>query len=214
MTGSPAWLRGFSKSDCCNGEQRLERRPPLVLGASHDHLTDDRQPVVGHEHVLGAAEADAFGAELARLRRILRRVRVRPDAQPASLVGPPEDGLGNARPSGRDTRHPSGDDAPAAAVDRDHVSSANTRPSITAFPRSSRSVRVATGHGRLAHPAGDNRRVRRHPAVRGKDAARPDEAVDVVRRRLPAHEDDVVLVAAALLRRVRVEYDGAGRRAG
>src|SRR5207249_10605985 len=35
---------------------------PIFLG--HDHLLHDRQPVLRHEHVLGAAEADALCAEL------------------------------------------------------------------------------------------------------------------------------------------------------
>ena len=163
--------------------------------------------------MLGAAEADALGAELTRLRRILRRVRVRPHAQPAGLVGPREDGLEVLVHPRRDERHPPGDDAPAAAVDRDHVSLGELAP-VDHRRSLLEPERVATGHGRLAHPAGDDGRVRGHPAVRGQDAARPDEAVDVVRRRLPAHEDDVFPVAAALLRRVRVEDDGAGRRAG
>ena len=59
-------------------QEPVERRAPLVLARRHDHLADDGQAVVGHEHVLGAAEADALGAELARLRGVLGRVRVRP----------------------------------------------------------------------------------------------------------------------------------------
>ena len=50
--------------------------------------------------------------------------------------------------------------------------------------------------------------------MRGEDALRRDQAVDVVRARLPADEDDVLPFAAACLRRVRVEDDPAGRRSG
>ena len=129
-----------------------------------------------------------------------------------SLVGPREDGLEVLVHPRRDERHRARDDAPAAAVDRQHVSFGELAPVDHRRSRLERE-RVAAGHGRLAHPACDDGRVGRHAAVRGQDAARPDEAVDVVRRRLPPHEDDVFPVAAALLGRVRVEDDAAGRRA-
>ena len=62
----------------------------------HDHRADERQPVLGHEHVLRPAEADALGAELARLGRVLGRVRVR-----AHLAGgaprPPSRGSSGSR---------------------------------------------------------------------------------------------------------------------
>ena len=73
--------------------------------------------------------------------------------------------------------------------------------------------RVAPRDAGLAHPAGDDGRVRGHPAVRGEDAAGVDEPVDVVRRRLPADEDDVLARAPLLLGEVGVEHDRARRRA-
>ena len=71
---------------------------------------DEREALLGHEHVLGPAEADALGAELARLRRVLGRVRVRAHLQPADLVGPAEDGLEVLVDLGRDERHLADDD--------------------------------------------------------------------------------------------------------
>ncbi len=73
---------------------------------------------------------------------------------------------------------------------------------------------LAAGDARLAHPARDDRGVRRHPAVRGEDALRLDEAVDVVGRRLPADEDHRLAGLAALLGAVGVEHDLPGRGAG
>ena len=67
---------------------------------------------------------------------------------------------------------------------------------------------------RLAEPARDERRVRGDAAVRGEDALRRDQAVDVVRARLPAHEDDVLALPAARLRGVRIEDGTAGRGTG
>ena len=71
--------------------------------------------------------------------------------------------------------------------------------------------RLAPGHARLPHPPRDDGRVRGHAAVRREDAARLDQPVDVVRRRLPADEDHVLALAAALLGRVGVEHDRARR---
>ena len=87
-------------------EQPVERAAPLVLARGHDHLADDREPVLGHEHVLGAAEADALGAELARLGRVLGRVRVRAHLQAPHVVGPAEDRLEVLVDLRRDERRP------------------------------------------------------------------------------------------------------------
>ncbi len=73
--------------------------------------------------------------------------------------------------------------------------------------------RLAAGHAGLAHPARDDRGVRRHAAVGREDAARLDDPVDVVRRRLRADEDDGLARASLLLRAVGVENDLAGRGA-
>ena len=93
MTGKPAIASKIpSKSDCCIGSSRSSAARRAGLVARQDHLLHDGQPVLRHEHVLGAAEADALGAELARLRRVLGCVRVRAHAQPPQVVGPAEDG--------------------------------------------------------------------------------------------------------------------------
>ena len=49
--------------------------------------------------------------------------------------------------------------------------------------------------------------------MRGQDPGRLDQAVDVVRRRLPAHEDHVLARLAAFSGCIRVEHDLAGGRA-
>ena len=54
----------------------------------HDHLAHRVDPVALEEHMLGAAQPNAFGAELARHARIVRRVGVGAHAQLAELVGP------------------------------------------------------------------------------------------------------------------------------
>ena len=48
-------------------EQPFEHPTALVLGRGEDHLPHDREALLGHEHVLGPAEADPLGTELPRL---------------------------------------------------------------------------------------------------------------------------------------------------
>ena len=104
VTGSPAIASKIpSKSACCIGSRRVERGAALGLGLRQDHLADDREPVVGHEHVLGPAEPDALGAVLARARRVGRRVGVGMHAERAQLVCPLQDHA-RARDSARARR--------------------------------------------------------------------------------------------------------------
>ena len=59
-------LHGLEESGevgALHGEQFLEGGAAVLLGAGHDHGAHEGQTVLGEEHVLGAAEADAFGAE-------------------------------------------------------------------------------------------------------------------------------------------------------
>src|SRR5204863_7239793 len=59
------------------------------------HLAHHWQPVLTKEHVLGTAQADAFGTELAGLLGVVPRVGVGPHRELAlaNLVGPAEDGV-------------------------------------------------------------------------------------------------------------------------
>ena len=97
------------------------------------------------------------------------------------------------------------------------VSWSPSRSSTLADPERARGhvdrERLAPGDAGLPHPAGDDGRVRGHPAVRGEDAAGVDQPVDVVRRRLPADEDHVLARAPLLLGEVGVEHDRARGRA-
>ena len=104
-----------------DGQEQVERRPACRFVGGEDHLLDDREPIGRHEHVLRAAEPDALGAELARLRGVGWRVGVRTDAQATGVVGPPEDGLEVLVDRGWDERHRADDHATRAAVDRQQV---------------------------------------------------------------------------------------------
>ncbi len=218
MTGRPAIASKIpSKSLCWRGSSfSSARRRSSSLDAMIMSRTSG-QAVVGHEHVLGAAEADALGAELARLGRVLGRVRVRAHLEAAHLVGPAEDRLEVLVDLRRHERDGAEDDASGAAVDREQVVFAE----VVAVERGFLRLRVdrerlAPGDARLAHPAGDDRSVRGHAAVRREDPLGGDHPVDVVRGRLPADEDHVVAGRAALGGGVGVEHDlpgcGSGRR--
>ena len=75
----------------------------------------------GHEHVLGPAEPDALGAELARPARVLRRVGVGAHAERAQLVAPAEHRLEARVDVGRHQRHVVERDLAGRAVDGDQV---------------------------------------------------------------------------------------------
>ena len=185
-----------------------QRLAPLVLSRGHDHLPDERQPVFDHEHVLGAAEPDPLGAELARLGGVRRRVGVRAHLQPADVVGPAEQELEVLVDLRRDEVDRAEDDLPRSAVDRDHVSLCEV---VGAQPRLPLFVvdrePVAGRHARLPHPARDDRGVRGEAAYRGQNPLRLDHAVEVVGARLLPHEDDGLSGPASLLGRVRIEDD-------
>ena len=71
-------------------QQLIERLLAFREVRREDHALDDRQALLLHEHVLGAAEADALRAEGDGALRVARVVRVGPDAERARLVGPAE----------------------------------------------------------------------------------------------------------------------------
>jgi hypothetical protein len=68
----------------------LQRVHASLAVAGHDHLLHHRQALFLEEHVLGAAQADALGAEAAGALGVARVVGVGPHAQAADLVGPLE----------------------------------------------------------------------------------------------------------------------------
>ena len=126
-----------------------------------------------------------FGAELPRLGGVLWRVRVCPHAQAAHPVRPAEERLEALVDLRRDERDLADDHVAGAAVDREQVAFgqlmlADADPARAHVDRE----RFAAGDAGLAHPPGHDRRVGGHAAVRRQDAARLDDAVDVVGGRL------------------------------
>ena len=72
--------------------QDLGQRPASArLGVGADHLAHGEDAVLVEEHVLGAAQPDAFGAERAGLAGIVGGVGIGPHTQAPHLVGPAHD---------------------------------------------------------------------------------------------------------------------------
>ena len=81
-------LEQFGEVAALHRQQLGERRAAALLVVGEDHLAHRADAVGIEEHVLGAAEADAFGAELERDARVVRRVGIGAHLQLAHLVGP------------------------------------------------------------------------------------------------------------------------------
>ena len=130
--------------------------------------------------MLGATEADPFGAELARPARIRRNVGVRPHAQPAPRIRPRHqlvefladlrcDELGGAED------HPAG-----RAVDGDHLAAFDGAPVYSEPAGGGIDIQLfRADDARLAHAARDDRRMACHPTSSGQDGARRDDPVEV-----------------------------------
>ena len=69
-------------------QQFVERLPAIGLVVGEDHPLNDRDAPFAEEHVLGAAQADAAGAERVGDLGLVRQVGIGADAHPAELVGP------------------------------------------------------------------------------------------------------------------------------
>ena len=79
----PHRLEEANEVGALHGQELLERGAAVLLGGGEDHGAHVLDAVFGEEHVLGAAEADAFGAEEQRLLGVARDVGVGADLQPA-----------------------------------------------------------------------------------------------------------------------------------
>ena len=85
-------VHGFEQTGeilALHGQQLLQRLPAGLLVARQNHRLHVRDAILGEEHVLGAAQADAFGAEHARGLGIARDIGIGANAEVAAeFVGP------------------------------------------------------------------------------------------------------------------------------
>ena len=106
VTGSPFISRKMPmKSPFCIGRILASAFSPPFHVLGQDHLAHRSDPVGLEEHVLGAAQADPFGAELAGDLGILRRIGIGAHPEPAELVDPAHEGAEIAGQRRRHGRH-------------------------------------------------------------------------------------------------------------
>ena len=177
-------------------QQLRERGAALRLVVGQDHLAHRADAVLVEEHVLGAAEPDALGAEFHRHARVVRRVGVGAHAELARLVGPAHQRRELARQLRLDHRHPAGQHLAGRAIDGDEIAGAERLAGDGHGAR--RIVHAQRARARdagLAHAARHHRGMRGHAAAGGEDAFGGVHAVDVLRRGLDPHQDHLLAVA-------------------
>ena len=176
----------------------------LVLG--DDQLLHQLAPLA-EEHVLGAAQADALGAEATCAGGVLGGVGVGPHPQAAGAVGvrhDPRDRVGEvvvellalevAYDDGVGDRDRAGEHLARRAVDGDHVSLADGL-AVADAELLGLGVYVeglGAAHARTPHAARDDGGVRGLAAPAGEDAASGDHPAQVVGVGLLAHQDHVL----------------------
>ena len=200
-----------------HGQQLAQRGAAVFLVVGENHGPHVRQTVFGKEHVLGAAQADAFGAERPRLQSIARNVGVGAHSHAAEGLGPAHElqqfGIVGPRGNGVELAV---DDAAGGAVERNPVALFQHLAVDAHLAGLLVHVDVAgAGDAALAHAASDHGGVAGHAATRGQNAGRDFHAADVFRRGFAAHQDQLrAAVLVELLHRfVGGEDDLSDRRA-
>ena len=189
----------------------------LVLG--EDHLADGEDAVLAEEHVLRAAEADALGAELAGLGRVLGSVGVGAHAEAAGVVAPGHQAREVVGQLGVGEGHGAEHDLAGGAVQGDDVAATDGEVAAPGLDAEGAGGVVdleiaAAGHAALAPAARDDGGVGGHAAAGGEDALGGEHALDVLGAGLDAHEDDVLAGLGLLGRLLGGEHDLADGRAG
>ncbi len=211
-------------------QQLGERRLPLLEGLGEDHLPHRVDAVALEEHVLGAAQADADGAERNRRFRLLRRVGIGADRHPGRLRAPFHQLLEVAElfggPRRRVVVHQAGDDfgrrglelagvdLAGGAVDRHPIAFLEGPAAHADLPGAVVHLDLGgAADADLAHLPGHQRRVRGHAAAGREDAFGGDHAAQIFRRRLDPDQQDALALLGRRDRAVRVQVDLAGGRA-
>ena len=204
VTGRPSIASKMpSKSERWSFSSSAERLLLLDRAVGEDEPLHQREAIT-EEHVLGAAEADALGAEATRHLGVVREVGVGAHPHPPERVGPREDGLERTARVGRDDGDRADHHLAGGAVDRDDLTLAHGLAVDLEEAADDVDLElVGAAHRGRAHAAGDDRGVAHEPAARREDALGRDHAVQVVGRRLRPHQDHVFAELAVVLRRGR-----------
>ncbi|CEG08892.1 hypothetical protein BN961_02312 [Afipia felis] len=208
-------LEQFDEVGALHRQKLCKRRAAGLFVFGDDHLADGADARFLEEHVLGAAQADAFGAELERGARIRRGIGIGADLEFAELIGPTHQRAELAGQFRLDHRHLTGQHLTERAVDGDDI--ARLEGAVADRHRAATVIdadAARAGNTRLAHAARHNGSVRGHAAARGEDALGGVHAVNVFRRRFDAHQHDLAAIGMQLGSFIRGEHDLTGRSAG
>ncbi len=198
-----------------HGEELRKRRFAARQIVGQNHLAHRQDPFGIEEHVLGAAEADAFGAEAPRGLAVRGRVGVGPYAETAFRIGPFHDRREIAGKLRQQHRHAAAIDFARGAVDGDDLATSYRRRAGRHGPLDGVDFEHACArHAGPAHAARDDGSVAGHAAADGKDAPRSMHTVDVFGTRLKAYQDHGASRSRRTFGFLRREHDFARGRAG
>ena len=181
---------------------------------AEDQSADQLEPLFGQEHVLGAAQPDAVGAEVTRVRSVVGGVGVGANTDPSGpdQVGPAQQRLelrrrGTGRCDDRALDHVAG-----PAVDRD-LGALGVEGVADADAAVDHHDLTGADHGGNAPAASDDCSVAHQAATGGEDAAGGLHSEHVVGGRLGAYEDDVEPAIGRLDGCLGARHDAPRRRA-
>ena len=180
-------------------QQLGQRGAPVLLGLRHHHRAHLRLAVGGHEHVLGAAEADALGPELRAPSAASSGVSafVRTPSRRSSSAHHRTVSKFSSR-SGSTSGTSSSGDRSGGAVDGDQVALAEDSAVDPDLARREVDLEVRrAAHARPPHPAGHECGVAGLAALAREDPARGVEAGHVVGLGERAHQHDVAAVVCS-----------------
>ena len=176
-----------------NGQQLFEGATAAFFIIGEDHLAHDIDAVAFKEHVLCAAQANAFGAKLARGSRIVWRVRIGAHIECANLICPAHQGGKITRKfrllCGNLAEH----DFTRRTINRDPVAAFDNRIANGELVFCVVDDQIAaTRYAAFAHTASNHRSVRGHAPACGENALCSVHAADVFGRGFEAHQQDLL----------------------
>ena len=193
------------------GEELVNRGAAPGLRARHDHLAEEEERLFGAgtiEHVLGAEEANALGAELDRYARVFRGLGVGAHLHHPNRVGELHEVNEPGVLGGVDHIQFAGVDQSPGPVEGEHVALAIDRAIGSDGLADDIDVEGSCADdATLAPPAGDQRRVRGHAAATGENAHRGAHTFDVLGVGFIAHQENRLAGPGPLDRVVSREHD-------
>ena len=185
-------------------------------GLGDDHLADRLDTVGLEEHVLGAAQADALGAELDGLRGVARGVGVGADLQLTARVGPAHEAAEVAGDSGFYGRDGLAVDLAGGAVDGDPVAFvvASCRPASKYLSSSCMVISPQPETQQVPMPRATTAAWDVMPPRTVRMPCAASHALDVLGRGLKADKNDFLTALRPFLGVLGGEHDAAAGSAG